>query len=205
MPEPQNPIDVLWERLRAAPPDGVAARAAVEYDAAQAAYRVPLCGLELRVAPAAKRVECADGPPGYEAELLCVQYLLTAQDEPLAGEWALPRTLPYGDFFFRSPHDLPTAKLEEAFGGRLDAFREAAEAVGGTPLAMGDAAYEFRALPRVPVGVILWGADDEFPARAQFLLDKAAHRQLPIDALWVLCRVLAKRLIAAAGREGPTP
>jgi hypothetical protein len=127
-----------------------------------------------------------------------VQYLLTAQDEPPAGEMVSPRSLPSGDFFFRGPHDFPTERLVHAFGERVEAFRKAAEKIGGRPVAAGDAAYEFAALPRVPMTVILWQTDEEFPARVQILVDRGAHRQLPLDALWVLANVLAKRLIAVA-------
>jgi len=205
MAEPQKPIDVLWERLRAASPAEVASRAAVAYDAAQQAYRVPLCGREQLVVPAEKRVGGPDGFPGYEAMLTCVQYLLTARDEPPGRERVDPKSLPYGDFFFRGPHPMPTDALEAAFGERLEAFREAAQALGGRAVAMGDAAFEFLALPRVPVVVILWAADDEFPARARFLLDRQADHQLPLDALWVLCRILAKWLIAAVKAESRKP
>jgi hypothetical protein len=200
MAEKAGPMDVLWERLAAEPPESVVRRAAAQYDAAAQAYGVLLCGQMLRVLPAARRVEGPDGPCGYEVTLVCVQYLLTAQDEPAAGERVNPRSLPHGDFFFRGPHDLPTGKLEKAFGRNVEAFRKASETVGGRPVAAGDAAYEFAALPRVPVTIVLWAADEEFPARAQVLLDKAAGRQLPLDALWVLCNVLAKRLAAAAAK-----
>lgn len=197
MLQPQNPTDVLWERLRAASPDEVGSRAAVSYDAARQAYLVPLCGRDVSVLPAEKRVDAPEGPPGFEAALVCVQYLLVSQDVPRANEWVDPKTVPYGDFFFRGPHPLPTGGLEKAFGESLDAFRRAAASLGGRAVPMGDAAYEFRALPRVPIVVILWAADDEFPARARFLFDRNVHHQLPVDALWVLCRVLAKGLVAA--------
>ena len=200
MAEKAGPMDVLWARLAAEPPESVVRRAGAPYDAAAQAYGVPLCGLALKVLPRHKRVEGPDGPCGYEVTLVCVQYLLTAQDEPPGGERVNPRSLPHGDFFFRGPHDLPTGKLEKAFGRNVEAFRKASETMGGRPVAAGDAAYEFAALPRVPVTIVLWAADEEFPARAQVLLDKAAGRQLPLDALWVLCNVLAKRLVAAAAK-----
>jgi len=199
--KPQNPTDVLWQRLQAASPDEVARRALVPYDAARQAYLVPLCGRTVAVLPAEKRVEAPDGAPGFEAALACLQYLLVASDVPRANEWVDPKAVPYGDFFFRGPHELPVARLEQAFGRSLDAFRKAAQALGGRPLEMGDAACEFRALPRVPIAVVLWAADDEFPARARFLFDRNVHRQLPVDALWLLCRVLAKALVAAAAAD----
>ncbi len=194
MPEKQDPIGVLWERLAAARPEEVVGRAGVAFDPARSTYLVPVCGSEVRVTPAERR---AEGAGGYDATLVALQYLLVARDEPPAGEWVDPKSLPYGDFFFRGPHPMPTEGLEKAFGEALDAFRAAAEALGGRPVEMGDAAYQLPVLPRVPAIVILWGADDEFPARAKFLLDRRADRQLPLDALWMLCRVLAKRLVAA--------
>jgi len=200
MADKTGPMDVLWQRLQAESPESVARRAGVEYDAAGQAYLVALCGQAVRVLPAAKRAEDPDGPCGYEPTLACVQYLLTAQDEPPAGEWVNPRAIPSGDFFFRGPHGLPTGRLVKAFGDRVEAFCKASEKIGGRAVAAGDAAYEFAALPRVPVTIILWRADEEFPARAQILLDGAAHRQLPLDALWVLSNVLIKRLVAAAGK-----
>jgi hypothetical protein len=191
-------VDVLWQRLQAESPEAVARRAAVEFEAAGPVYAVPLCGQPVRVLPMAKRVECSGGPAGFEPTLVCVQYLLTAQDEPPAGERVGPRSLPSGDFFFRGPHDFPTERLVTAFGDRPEAFCRASEKIGGQPVAAGDAAYEFAALPRVPMTIILWQTDEEFPARVQMLVDRGAHRQLPLDALLVLANVLAKRLIAAA-------
>ncbi len=193
----QDPTQELWRRLAAADPADVSLRAAVAYDPQQQAYLVPLLDAHLRILPSQGSAEGSQWATAFEPMLLCVQYLLTAQNLPLAGEWVDPKSLPYGDFFFRGPHPVPTAGIEQAFGTRLDAFRQAAEWIGGRPVEMGDAAYEFVVLPRLPAIAILWAADDEFPARGKLLLDKFAHRQLPLDALWMLCRVLAKRLIAA--------
>lgn len=191
----QDPTQELWRRLAAADPAEASARAAVAYDPGQQAYVVPLLNASLRIFPAQRRVDGPEWAAAFEPMLLCVQYLLTAQAEPPAGEWVDPKSLPYGDFFFRGPHPMPVDGLERAFGTRREAFCRAAESLGGRPVEMGDAAYVFAVLPRVPVAVILWLADDEFPARARFLLDKQAHRHLPLDALWMLCRVLARRLV----------
>ncbi|NQT50625.1 DUF3786 domain-containing protein [bacterium] len=195
--EQQQPINVLWQRLQAAEPAHVAARAAVTHDAAAGVYRVPFLGVEHCVEPAGQRVTTPEGAADFAAALICVQYLLEARDEPLADELVNPRSLPYGDFFFRGQHEMPTARLEQAFGDSPDAFRAAAAALGGTPVDMADAAAQFLALPRVPITVSLWAADDEFPARAQILLDRWVDHQLPLDALWLLGGLLARRLVAA--------
>jgi hypothetical protein len=105
--------------------------------------------------------------------------------------------LAHGDFFFRGPHAPPRARIEGAFGHAVEQFQAAAAAMGGIAHDLADAAFEFRALPRLPVVIALWAADEEFPARARFLLDPTACRQLPLDALWLLLGLLARRLVDA--------
>ncbi len=199
--KPQQPVNILWDRLAEADPLEVAARAAVPFDAQDRLYRVSFLGTDHQVDPEARTVTCPSGDAGFAATLICVQYLLTARDEPLAGEWVNPVSLPHGEFFFRGPHELPTGKIEAAFGTQPQRFQAAAEAIGGKPLDMADAAAEFRALPRISTAVTLWIADDEFPARAQMLVDKHAGHQLPLDALWLLFGVLAKALVTAGEAE----
>ena len=39
-------------------------------------------------------------------------------------------------------------------------------------------------LPRVPVAAILWAGDEEFPGRADLLLDSTCELHLPADVIW---------------------
>jgi len=194
--EPQKPIDVLWERLATAEPSEAAPRAAVAWEPDEKAYVVPCLGIPLRIYPGTRRVEGPDGSPGHGATLVCVQYLLTARDEPPAGAWVGPHQLAHGDFFFRGPHAPPTSRVEGAFGQAIDRFQTASAALGGSAVDMADAAFEFRALPRLSIVIALWSIDEEFPSRARFLLDPTAAHQLPLDALWLLLGLLARRLVS---------
>ena len=125
------------------------------------AHHEQLVHCKLGVVP----VTSGDVPAQFQiarGQQFCVQYLLTAVNEAPTGEWVNPRALPHGDFFFRGPHDLPAEKLSETFGDNVDLFRSASAALGGRALDMADASFEFRMLPRVPVAIALWAADDEF-------------------------------------------
>lgn len=48
----------------------------------------------------------------------------------------------------------------------------------------GDASIELFPFPRMPVTIILWEKDDEFPARADLVFDSTCEMQLPIDIIW---------------------
>jgi hypothetical protein len=43
---------------------------------------------------------------------------------------------------------------------------------------------ELYPLPRVPVTLILWFGDEEFPARADLLFDSSVELQAPLDIAW---------------------
>jgi hypothetical protein len=51
-------------------------------------------------------------------------------------------------------------------------------------LSYGDAAVKLLPMPRIPVIFILWIGDDEFPPRADLLMDSTAPLHLPIDIIW---------------------
>ncbi len=85
----------------------------------------------------------------------------------------------------------------------LEAFRLAAASLGGEALDLADAAFSFRALPRVPVAVLIWLGDEEMPGEAHVLFDAGAHGYLPSEDLAGLGGLLAGRLVAAA--SGPRP
>ncbi len=49
----------------------------------------------------------------------------------------------------------------------------------------GDAAVRLFPLPRVPVTIILWLEDEEFPARANLLFDSTVDYQISLsDIVW---------------------
>jgi hypothetical protein len=59
----------------------------------------------------------------------------------------------------------------------------------------GDRAYEFPFFPRLPVRLLLWLADAEFPARVVFLFDRTADQHLQLDGLWALGKALVNVLL----------
>lgn len=197
-----------WEKLRAMDPADVTARSLAEYDAQSAEYRLRILTDEVRISPEKRTVAWssemlrAGKPPGFNYWLVSVVYLLSAKALPLRGSWVSATSLPYGEFFFRGPHALPTEAVATAFGDRPETFERAAEALGGKPPPSEPSrmrcALVLPALPRVPMLVQLWERDEEFPARASFLFDSTAGDHLMVDAILALSAIVAKRLVESA-------
>jgi hypothetical protein len=182
-----------WVLLAAANPALVCARSGAAFDAAAGCYRVPSFGRLFSVHPGQRRVASL-GPEGevllkHEGlffPLTLLWYLVRATGDLPGGTLVNPARLPGGDLFARGTHVLPLDALAARYATRPEAFLAAGAALGGRPVPCGDAAVELPALPKVPVTLLLWTADDEFPARADLLFDATAPRHLPTDVLWAV-------------------
>ena len=202
----QSPV---WDALCAAPPDDVCARAAVTYDPALPGYRCLMLGQPILVDVARRKIE-SETPLGrlmlerHEcfSQLSVLHYLAYARGVPSAGRFVTPAELISGQIYLRGSHILPTDQVAAKFGTAPDRFRDRGRQFGGERLDYGDAAVRLLPLPRLAVAIVLWVGDDEFPARANFLLDAACERQVAPDVVWAVA-MLTLRMFAeddSAGR-----
>ncbi|MCK5094409.1 MAG: DUF3786 domain-containing protein, partial [Spirochaetes bacterium] len=68
-------------------------------------------------------------------------------------------------------------------------------ALGGKPVEMGDAAFQFQVLPRIPVVAVLWYADEEFDASAKLLMDATIEQHLPLDVIFGMALEFIGRIV----------
>jgi hypothetical protein len=191
----------FWRELARADPGAVCRRTGVHWR--DGAYLVPSFNRELVVEPGARRIFLADAPaaePGFRRCLTVLLYLLQVDPAGL-GPPVSPLELPGATLFFQQsgPHALPRAPLEERFGRDPAALMDAARRLGGEALPLGDAAFAFQVFPGLPVGVILWQADEDFPPQVSFTVPGQLHRFWQLDAVLALLGVVVKELLQAAG------
>ena len=70
----------------------------------------------------------------------------------------------------------------------------AAGALGGETLKGGDLSVRIRVFPLVPVTIVWYAADDEFPAGANFLYEDNITAILPVEDIVVTAERLVSRL-----------
>jgi len=180
-----------WEALAGLDPADVCARAAVTYDVGRCVYICPSMGQDVVVDPATRTVVCDTpagdillGRLGYFSQVSILSYLINAKNTPFSGKLVAPISLPSGQLYFRGSHVLPTDQLIARYGDAPEPFLARGRELGGQPLSYGDAAIRLLPLPRLPVVVVLWRGDDEFPARVSVLLDDTSEDQAPPDIVW---------------------
>lgn len=161
---------------------------------------ISFMGREYKVDPMRHTINVLDNNTTPRAadfmEQLCIlAYLIKAQDMPPTNKLTGVGQLAGGEFFFRGIHEMPTDKIAEAFGKSPQQLCEAGEGLGGRRVQYGDGAIELHLLPRIPVTIIVWAADEEFPARASILFDQTAGDHIALDALQAAVNLVVKALI----------
>ena len=197
----------LRAALRQRQPAALALRAGAPFEPISpegARLRLSFLGNDFVIpCPAFDVLKAGDGTPASPfVQALVLSYLHQADGTRRAHEWISFRELPGGQFYHQAFQGYTGDVLTARLGNDLAAFRRGAEPLADARLsAYGDAAYSFRAFPNLYLAVIYWLGDEEFPARASVLFDKAAAHYLPLDGL----AVVGSRLVSLILRGAQTP
>ena len=135
------------------------------------------------------------GPISLREEILILHYLEKASGAPLADRWASFSEIPGGAFY--NPVFLMRCKspLIKFFGEVPEAMLSAAKEVGGEPLNLGDVGVKIPAFPFVPLALVLWRGDAEFPAEGSILFDASVNEYLPVEDTVILAETVVWKLI----------
>jgi len=190
----------FWQELAHLTPEEVTRRTGVGFSGG--VYRLPYLNRILRIDPVGRTIkaEGADSPDlSFRTCLTALLYLARVNPAAL-GPLVSPVELTGGATFFpeRGPHAVPNVPLEERFGQDPTGFLRAGKLLGGEPLTAGDAALAFQIFPGLTVEVILWLADEEFPAQVSFRVPRHLEHIWHLDAVLAVMQLLTQELLAAA-------
>jgi len=190
----------LLPRLAAADLKSAARELGLDWQADQNAARVPLLGRDFLVGPDGVRPADGGSDP-FTHRIVLAYYLLHGGRGTPAGRYLPYRELPGGQDFARSLSEIVEGRLARSFSGRLPQLEKAAQALGASPAPpefSGDLARVFPALPKLPLVLTFYDADEEFPAEAKVFYDLTAPNFLDLECLAVLGLILVMELEAAA-------
>jgi hypothetical protein len=133
-----------------------------------------------------------------EEKIILCHYLLNATGASPAGQWITFRQIPDGHFYDAAFQRRTRDPFLVSFGQNPQLYRDCAEKLGGSPAQNGDVGMTFRALPHVPVQLVLWQGDEELPPESTMLFDATISQYLPAEDIAVLSGMLVYRLIRLA-------
>ena len=142
------------------------------------------------------------GKPSLDVCVMLCRYLLMCPEETPVGEnW-----VSYRDFKDTGPltvyfeNEVERAIVRH-FEGHLGSLETSCKAVGGHAPDIDldyDAAFQFDALPRIPLLLLFNDGDEEFPAKCSVLFKASAEKYLDGECLAMLGRLLFTRLRESA-------
>jgi hypothetical protein len=125
-----------------------------------------------------------------QQQILYLHYLCGAWSSKGAkatGEWISFQEIPDGRFYMDAFQRRAKNPMVMTFGEKPDLLlKVATELYGAVPFNQGDVSVVVRALPLVPVALILWKGDEEFPPEGNVLFDRSIIGVLSAeDVAWL--------------------
>jgi len=137
-------------------------------------------------------------------KILILHYFLTAKGTPLSHKLITFKELPEGASYFPTFYQRTIKPLVKQFGNEPRRLLNVAKILGGYEANYGDVAVTINAFSRVPVTLVLWKGDEEFPPEGNILFDHTISDYLPAEDITVLCEIITWRLIKL-DRSSATP
>ncbi|MBO4359543.1 MAG: DUF3786 domain-containing protein [Eubacteriaceae bacterium] len=137
----------------------------------------------------------------YFNEAMSVYHILYhVKDEPrFSGEWLTNENIINSNARTDIPDPLLTP-FSAKFSGRTDELKRACEAAGGKTVSeRGDVCFEFVSFPQIPLRLVFWDADEDFPAQTKILFDSCVTDYVHIETTGCIIADLFDRLEALCG------
>ena len=128
-------------------------------------------------------------------KILILHYLTQAKGSPLANEPISYKQLPEGANYFPTFSKRAIKPLVDHFGQQPHLLIDIAGKLGGHKADYGDVAVTINAFELVPITLVLWQGDKEFPPAGNILFDATISDYLATEDISVLCEIIAWKLV----------
>lgn len=203
-PHPSKPalavrVDELRAALQQIPVNLLAERTGASYQAigpGRGEFRLSLFDSPVVIThPGFVCFDTKDNELSLSVQAVVAYYFYTSDGAPLAGKWVSFADLPDGRTYASAFQGYSGDELVKTFGLNMDGFKLTCEKGGGQVTPVGDAAYIFYALPRLPLLVNYWCGDEDFPSSCKILFDRSVSHYLPTDVCAILGGKLTRRIL----------
>ncbi|MDA8229675.1 MAG: DUF3786 domain-containing protein [Desulfitobacterium hafniense] len=128
------------------------------------------------------------------SQILILHYLVNSSQADESGDLVSYKELPGGNIYINPFTQRAVNPFVRIFGHKPDALRGVAQLLGAEVTSLGDFSIRIRVFPRIPVTLVLWFGDDEFPPSGNILFDSSAPFILPTEDYAVLASLLVATL-----------
>ncbi len=143
--------------------------------------------------------DCVNDPSNptevpIQEQVLILHYMKAPAMEK-TGQLVAYREIPGASFYYSAFVKRAIDPLSQTFKDDVQRLKQVAETLGGVPIDYGDIAYEFQLFPNIPLQVVLWQGDEEFPTEGNILFDASIEHILPPEDIAWLSGMLVYRMM----------
>ncbi|MDD4859438.1 MAG: DUF3786 domain-containing protein [Dehalococcoidales bacterium] len=170
--------------------------AGAQFLADEQAVRIEFIGQSHRIALKTGEVSRSDGADvPIREKILVLHYLTQAKGTYLTDKLVTYKELKEGINYFPVFAKRAITPLVNHFGKEPQNLLDVTSQLGGHKAEYGDTAVTVPAFPRVPVTLVLWRGDAEFPPEGSVLFDSTVSDYLTNDDIHALCEIIVWKLV----------
>ena len=140
-----------------------------------------------------------EGEVSLKEKIIILHYLNGVKRDHTGEEWISYKDIPTAQFYLDAFNRRVKQPLMGAFGQQPDRLISCAkELFDAAPSSIGDVSVVIQALPRIPVALMLWKGDDEFPPDGAILFDRSIQDILSAEDISELSSMIVYPLVAQA-------
>jgi hypothetical protein len=128
-------------------------------------------------------------------KILILHYFTRASGAPLSGKMITYKELQEGINYYPTFFKRAIDPIINHFKDQPQKLPDVAATLGGHRVDYGDIAVAFNVFPRVPLTIVLWRGDKEFPPNGNILFDSTIQNYLPTEDITILCEAIAWKLV----------
>lgn len=136
--------------------------------------------------------------PSVPEQVLLMRYLVNAENIPVNGTDITFRQVPGGDSYFSAFIKRAQGPMTGFFGANPTLLHQTGIELGGRKSSEGDVSVYFDFFPKVPVRLVIWEGDDEFPPEGSILFDETIIRHMSAEDIAVMSGMVVFTMIGLA-------
>jgi hypothetical protein len=201
----KNALDIARSEFRKKDPITLARNSGAIYQAESkgTVLHLPFFYRKIRITWPEGEVIAPEGAEdlSFQEKGLIMHYMIQATGAPLTHTWITFREIPSGEFYYPAFVKRAKEPLVRTFGSQPELLIELGKKMGGTKGVEGNASVCLQVFPQVPVCLMLWAGDDEFPPDGNLLFDASISKYLSAEDIAVLSGLIVYPLIGMADKK----
>lgn len=123
-------------------------------------------------------------------QILFLHYLCYAKGTPKQNKYISFKELPDGMVYIEPFTKRAIQPMIKMFAHRLQEFQSVTASLGGECQSIGDFSVTIPVFPKLPITLVIWVGDEEFPANGNILFDGSAAGYLPTEDFAIIASEL---------------